>query len=59
MKAAGSAGALDPLNQLSSMGFKLRGLGFGFERVESVVVTYGVPNQALNTAGIYAGVVLS
>lgn len=59
MKAAGSAGALDPLNQLSSMGFKLRGLGFGFERVESVVITYGVPNQALTTAGIYAGVVLS
>lgn len=51
-KELGSAGTSDPLNQLSSVGFKLRGVGFGFERPEAVIITYSVPNNALYTMGL-------
>lgn len=57
-KGLGSAGTNDPLDQLSSVGFKLRGVGFGFERPEAVVVTYSVPYHALFTAGLSAAAIL-
>lgn len=52
VKGLGSAGTNDPLDQLSSIGFKIQGIGFGFERPESVFVVYSVPNHAIDTAGI-------
>lgn len=47
IKELGSGGTNDPLNQLSSIGFKLRGVGFGFLRPEAVYATYGVPYHAI------------
>lgn len=53
-KPLGSAGTSDPLNQLSSVGFKIRGVGFGFIRPEAVIVTYSVPLHATETVGLTA-----
>lgn len=58
VKGLGSAGTNDPLDQLSSIGFKIQGVGFGFERHEAVYVTYSVPNHALDTAGISRNAIL-
>jgi hypothetical protein len=58
VKGLGSAGTNDPLDQLSSIGFKIQGVGFGFERPEAVFVTYSVPNHALDTAGISRDAIL-
>ena len=58
VKPLGSAGTNDPLNQLSSVGFKIRGVGFGFERTEAVYVTFSVPNHALDTVGITRDAIL-
>jgi len=58
VKPLGSAGTNDPLNQLSSIGFKIRGVGFGFIRPEAVYVTFSVPNHALDTVGITRDAIL-
>lgn len=58
VKGLGSAGTNDPLDQLSSIGFKIQGVGFGFERPEAVYVTMSVPNHALDTAGISRDAIL-
>lgn len=58
VKPIGSGGTNDPLNQLSSVGFKLRGIGFGFERPEAVTITYSVPSHALTTAGLSSAAIL-
>jgi len=58
VKGLGSAGTNDPLDQLSSIGFKIQGIGFGFERPEAVFVTYSVPNHALDTVGITRDAIL-
>jgi hypothetical protein len=58
VKGLGSAGTNDPLDQLSSIGFKIQGIGFGFERPEAVFVTFSVPNHALTTAGISTAAIL-
>lgn len=54
LKELGSGGTSDPLNQLSSIGFKLRGVGFGFLRPEAVYATYGVPYHAIAMSGLTA-----
>lgn len=58
IKELGSAGTSDPLNQLSSIGFKIQGLGFGFLRPEAVYVTYSVPHTSLAMAGITTQAIL-
>jgi hypothetical protein len=58
VKGLGSGGTNDPLDQLSSIGFKIQGVGFGFERPEAVYITYSVPNHALDTAGISRDAIL-
>jgi len=58
IKPLGSGGTNDPLNQLSSIGFKIQGLGFGFERMEAVYITLSVPNHALDTVGISRDAIL-
>lgn len=58
VKPLGSGGTNDPLNQLSSVGFKIRGVGFGFERPEAIYVTISVPNHALDTVGITRDAIL-
>lgn len=46
VKALGSAGVLDPIDQRQSIGFKINSVGFGSTRPEAVVVYYCVPSQA-------------
>lgn len=58
VKGLGSAGTRDPLDQLSSIGFKIQGVGFGFERPEAVVALFSVPNHALETAGLSTEAIL-
>lgn len=58
IKELGSAGTADPLNQLSSMGFKIQGLGFGFIRPEAVFVTYSVPATAVAMLGLTMDAIL-
>lgn len=58
LKELGSGGTSDPLNQLSSIGFKLRGVGFGFLRPEAVYATYGVPFHAIAMSGLTAKAIL-
>lgn len=58
IKELGSAGTADPLNQLSSIGFKIQGLGFGFLRPEAVYVTYSLPHTAMAMLGLTKDAIL-
>jgi hypothetical protein len=49
VKAKGSAGVLDPIDQRQSVGFKINTLGFNTVRPEAMVQFVFVPNQALAT----------
>ena len=57
VKSLGSAGALDPLDQRQTIGFKINSIGFGILRDEAIVVTYSIPSQAVATSGLTASVV--
>ena len=52
VKAKGSAGVLDPIDQRQSIGFKINTLGFKLIRDEACWVFHHVPTQAPATAGI-------
>ena len=45
VKALGSAGVLDPIDQRQSIGFKINSVGFGSTRPEAVAIYYCVPTQ--------------
>lgn len=45
VKAKGSAGVLDPIDQRQSIGFKINSVGFGSTRLEAVVDYVCVPTQ--------------
>lgn len=45
VKAKGSAGVLDPIDQRQSIGFKINSVGFGSTRLEAVVDYICVPSQ--------------
>lgn len=45
VKALGSAGVADPLNQRQSIGFKINSVGFGNARAEAVSCYYSVPSS--------------
>jgi hypothetical protein len=45
VKALGSAGVLDPIDQRQSIGFKIDSVGFGSTRTEAVALYYCVPTQ--------------
>lgn len=49
VKAKGSAGVLDPIDQRQSVGFKINTLGFNTVRPEAMVQFVFVPKQALAT----------
>jgi hypothetical protein len=49
VKAKGSAGVLDPIDQRQSVGFKINTLGFNVVRPEAMVQFVFVPAQALTT----------
>lgn len=49
VKAKGSAGVLDPIDQRQSVGFKINTLGFNTVRPEAMVQFIFVPKQALAT----------
>lgn len=46
VKAKGSAGVLDPIDQRQSIGFKINSVGFGSIRTEAVVDYMCIPTQA-------------
>ena len=46
VKALGSSGVADPIDQRQSIGFKVDGFGLAIKRPESVVVTFGIPRYA-------------
>jgi hypothetical protein len=46
VKALGSSGVLDPIDQRQSIGFKIDSVGFGSTRTEAAVCYYCVPSQA-------------
>lgn len=46
VKAKGSAGVLDPIDQRQSIGFKINSVGFGSARLEAVVDYICVPTSA-------------
>ena len=45
VKALGSAGVLDPIDQRQSIGFKINSVGFGSTRTEAVAIYYCLPTQ--------------
>lgn len=45
VKAKGSAGVLDPIDQRQSIGFKINSVGFGSTRTEAIVDYVCVPSQ--------------
>ena len=45
VKALGSAGVLDPIDQRQSIGFKINSVGFGSTRTEAVAIYYCIPTQ--------------
>ncbi len=45
VKAKGSAGVLDPIDQRQSIGFKINSVGFGSTRLEAIVDYVCVPSQ--------------
>ena len=46
IKALGSAGTLDPLNQRQSVGYRVDGFGLAIKRPEAICITYGIPANA-------------
>jgi hypothetical protein len=46
IKALGSSGVADPIDQRQSIGFKVDGFGLAIKRPEAVVVTFGIPRYA-------------
>lgn len=46
IKALGSSGVSDPIDQRQSIGFKVDGFGLAIKRPEAVVVTFGIPKHA-------------
>ena len=46
IKALGSSGVADPIDQRQSIGFKVDGFGLAIKRPEAVVVTFGIPRHA-------------
>jgi len=46
VKALGSSGVADPIDQRQSIGFKVDGFGLAIKRPEAVVVTFGIPRYA-------------
>lgn len=46
IKALGSSGVADPMDQRQSIGFKVDGFGLAIKRPEAVVVTFGIPRHA-------------
>lgn len=46
IKALGSSGVADPIDQRQSIGFKVDGFGLAIKRPEAVVVTFGIPKHA-------------
>lgn len=46
IKALGSSGVGDPINQRQSVGFKVDGFGLAIKRPEAIVVTYSIPKNA-------------
>lgn len=57
VKALGSAGTADPLDQRQTVGFRVDGFGLAIKRPEAICVTYGIPANAelaaLTAAAIY------
>lgn len=46
IKALGSSGVLDPLDQRQSVGYRVDGFGLAIKRPEAICVTYGIPTNA-------------
>ena len=46
IKALGSAGVLDPLDQRQSVGYRVDGFGLAIKRPEAICITYGIPVNA-------------
>lgn len=46
IKALGSSGVLDPLDQRQSVGYRVDGFGLAIKRPEAICVTYGIPANA-------------
>ena len=46
IKALGSAGTNDALNQRQTVGYKVTGFGLAIKRPEAIVITYGIPTNA-------------
>lgn len=46
VKALGSSGVADPIDQRQSIGFKVDGFGLAIKRPESICITYGIPKFA-------------
>jgi N4-gp56 family major capsid protein len=46
IKALGSSGVADPIDQRQSIGFKVDGFGLAIKRPEAIVVTFGIPRYA-------------
>lgn len=46
VKALGSSGVSDALDQRQSVGFKVDGFGLAIKRPEAICVTYGIPKNA-------------
>lgn len=62
IKAVGSSGVMDPLDQRQSVGFRVDGFGLAIKRPEALCVTYGIPANAelaaLTAAAIHGDYVL-
>lgn len=54
VKAKGSAGTSDPLDQVQTIGFKIDSVGFGILREEACVVVFSVPSRAAATQDLMA-----
>ena len=46
IKALGSSGVSDPIDQRQSLGFKVDGFGLAIKRPEAICITYGIPKNA-------------
>jgi len=46
VKALGSSGVSDPIDQRQSLGFKVDGFGLAIKRPEAICITYGIPKNA-------------
>ena len=46
IKALGSSGVADPIDQRQSIGYKVDGFGLAIKRPEAICITYGIPKFA-------------